>query len=213
MLFRSVFFAALVFLVSPQAFASHIVGADLYYTHVSGNTYTVTFVAYGDCGPASAAAFSTLPTSNPQICIYNGDTLINSISLTVDAPSTGTEVTPLCPGDTSQCTSPTSTIPGIKKFVYSGNITLPYLSSTWRFIYSGYNGTGSAAGRANAITNLTTAGATIMQLADTLNNVAAANSSVQLTVAQQTFFCLSNPNDYNPGAVDPDGDDLNLSSG
>ncbi len=208
--FRYAFFAAFMLLLNSRTFASHIVGADLYYTHVSGNTYTVTFVAYGDCGPMSAAAFSTLPTSSPQICIYNGDTLINSISLTIVAPIAGVEVTPLCPGDTSQCTSPTSTIPGVKKFVYSGNVTLPYTSSVWRFTYSGYNGTGSAAGRAAAITNLSSAGATVMQLVDTLNNASSANSSTHLTVAQQTFFCLNNPNNYNPGAVDPDGDDISI---
>ncbi len=55
---------ALVFIMSPGlARASHIVGTDLYYTHISGNTYKVTIVLNGDCRPLSAGDFSTLPTS------------------------------------------------------------------------------------------------------------------------------------------------------
>ncbi len=206
--FRLAVCAVVALLFNAEVFASHMVGADLYYTHVSGNTYKVTFVAYGNCGAASAAAFSTLPTSTPQICIYNGDSLITSVSLAIDTPSAGVEVTPLCPGDTSQCMNTTSVIPGIKKFVYSGNVTLPYSSATWRFIYTGAMGPGSAAGRASSITNISSAGATIMYLVDTLNNVASPNSSTQLTVAQQTFFCLGALNDYSPSPVDPDGDSL-----
>ena len=40
--------------------ASHIVGADLAYTHVTGSTYKVTLSLYGDCGPMSAAAVCAL---------------------------------------------------------------------------------------------------------------------------------------------------------
>src|ERR1700756_1495107 len=100
--------------------ASHIVGMDLYYQHVTGtaNDYKIYVVAFGDCGPASATAFATLPTSSPTICIYDGNTYVTSISLTIQPPDTGVEITPVCPGVATQCSSTTSTIPGIKKFIY-----------------------------------------------------------------------------------------------
>ena len=207
---RKFLFATLALLFSSNMYASHIVGTDLYYTHVSGNTYKITLAIYGNCGPASAAAFSTLPSAAPQICIYSGDSLITNLSMAIQAPDSGIEITPLCPGDTSQCTNPSSTIPGVKKFVYSVTYTTPYLSHAWRFVYNGYNGSASASGRAAAITNLGSPAATIMQLIDTLDNTTYYNSSPDLTVTQQTFFCLGQVNNYTPTAVDPDGDILTI---
>jgi gliding motility-associated-like protein len=194
------------------AFASHIVGLELYYTYISGNDYTVTLVAYGDCGPASATVFATLPTSTPTICIYDGGTLVNSIVLAVQAPSTGIEVTPVCPKDVlnTQCTDITKPYPGIKKFVYSGVFTMPYQSATWRFVFEGsMGGTGTFAGRAAAITNIISG--TDTHLEDTLDNTIFNNSNPIMTTVPTPFFCLNNSDSYNPGAVDADGDSLSFS--
>jgi len=216
--------ALLFFCAGSPAKASHIVGADLYYTHISGNTYQISIALYGDCGPLSAAAFSSLPISTPQICVYKGNTLVTTVSLGLPSPTCGTEITHLCPGDSSTCVSLTATLPGIKKFLYSATYTLPDTSSVWRFVYTGNNGgtsatvtcpglyyTGastvpSSAGRAAAITNILSG--TTMQLIDTLNNSFAANSNPILTVAQQTYFCAYLHNEFDPGAVDPDSDSL-----
>ncbi len=197
-----------------SSFASHIVGCDMFYTWVSGNTYKVTVILYGNCGPASSAAFSTLPTSTPYVCIWDGATYWNTIHCAIVPPSTGVEITPVCPADSllTQCHVSTSTIPGITKFVYSVNVTLPHASRNWRFVYTGDNGAGSASGRAASITNLATAGSSIMQLIDTLNNIDTGiyshNTSPILTVLPTPFFCLNSTDCYNPGALDPDGDSL-----
>src|SRR5439155_377977 len=136
--------------------ASHIVGADMYYTHVSALTYKVTVILYGDCGPASSAAFGTLPSATPKVCVFNGATAVTTLTLAIEAPSAGVEITPVCPAYTysTQCTNPSFTTPGIKKFVYSTNYTFPTTSAAWRFVFNGSCGTASAAGRAAAITNL-----------------------------------------------------------
>ena len=203
--------AAVFCLMGISSSASHLVGADLFYTHISDSTYKVTFVAYGDCGPASAAAFSTLPISAPQVCVFDGSTAVTSLALDVEAPNTGVEITPLCPGhDTSQCTFPSSTIPGIKKFVYSTTYTMPHRSSRWSFVYSGYNGIGATAGRAAAITNLVAASSTYVQLIATLDNTSVNNSNTELTVSQETYFNLSSSDYYTPGAVDPDADSIDI---
>lgn len=199
------------FACAPLARASHIVGADLYYTHVSGNTYKITVVLYGDCGPASAGAFSALPSATPSVCVYDGTSMMATVMLTPDVSGSNIEITPLCPGDTSQCTNPSSIVPGVKKFKYDGNYTLPYTSSLWRFVYQGYNAASGSAGRAAAITNIPSAGATMIQLIDTLNNTTYNNSSPALTVSQQTFFCNAQHDNYTPGIVDPEGDSVVVS--
>ncbi len=192
--------------VSNKATASHIVGLDLFYTYVSGNTYSITLVAYGDCGPASASAFSTLPTCTPFICIYDGNTLVDNVLLAVQPPDVGLEITPVCPGIITQCADPASAIPGIKKFVYTATYTLPHTSNLWRFLFTGNMGSGSLAGRAAAITNIVSG--TITELVDTLDNTITHNSNPNLTVGPTPYFCLDNSDNYNPGAIDPDGDSL-----
>jgi gliding motility-associated-like protein len=201
------FIVILLLLSGVASKASHIVGVDLFYSYVSGNTYKITLVAYGDC---AGAAFSTLPSGYPTICIYNGNVSYSSLTLAIQAPTAGVEITPVCPADAAltQCTSLSYTIPGIKKFIYTGTYTLPYASSTWRFIFTGDMGS-SSAGRGTTITNI--ASGTIVQLVDTLNNSLSYNNNAEFTILPTPFFCLDQPNDYNPGALDPDGDSLAIS--
>jgi gliding motility-associated-like protein len=199
-----------------STFASHIVAADLFYTWVSGDTYQVTVVLYGDCGDASAAALSLLPSGTPRICIYDGDNLDRSVRLDIVDTLAGVEITPLiCPGSVTQCSDPASTIPGIKQFIYTGTVTLPRPSHVWRFVFTGYYYSGSA-GRAAAITNIEDAGNSILQLVDTLDNTTYHNSSPVFTALPTPFFCQNSNSCYAPGAVDvydssasrPGGDSL-----
>jgi gliding motility-associated-like protein len=197
----------LLLFLNINSYASHIVGMDLYYTHAVGNTYTITLVAFGDCGPASAPAFSTLPSATPDICIFDGNTYVTTVTLAILPPTTGVEITPVCTGTITQCSNPGSAVPGIKKFVYTGTYTVPHTSHYWRFLFTGDMGAGaSAAGRAAAITNIL--GGTTTQLVDTLDDTHHNNSNPLLTIVPVPFFCLNNSDSYNPGAIDPDGDSL-----
>src|ERR1700722_9662605 len=90
----TLFLAILLF--SGNAFATHIAGADLFYTWDSGSVYTITLVVYGNCASATSA---DLPTATPQICIYKEGTYVTSITLAIQAPSAGIEVTPVCAPD------------------------------------------------------------------------------------------------------------------
>src|ERR1700683_1017940 len=91
-------------LMHTSSFASHIVGCDLFYTWVSGNTYQITVILYGNCG-TTTGAFETLSYSAPQVCIWNGGTFFEDINLTIQAPTSGVEITPVCPIDSAltQC--------------------------------------------------------------------------------------------------------------
>ena len=153
-----------------RSYASHIFGVDLYYSHVGSNTYTVHLVVYGDC---SSSVFYTLSTATPTIDVYNGGTYLSSITLAVQPPINGVEVTPVCPSQAAntQCSDITNPLPGIKKFVYTGNVTLTGTSTVFRFVFAGSMSASSIAGRASSITNINSPGTSNIQLVDTLNNV------------------------------------------
>ena len=219
---RGLLFSGILLLMHINSFASHIVAAELRYKWVSGNTYQITTYLYGDCG-STTGAFQTLPITTPEICIYDGNTYVATITLSLPSPTCGTEVTPVCPDSLAytNCVNPSYSIPGIIKFISSANYTLPHTSANWRFIYTSNNGgtfgswscTGtlgsgsglpSAAGRSSAITSIVPG--TSIQLIDTLNNSATNtrghNSSPVLTVEPIPYYCALYLDCYNPGAVD-----------
>ncbi|MBC7554302.1 MAG: hypothetical protein H7257_10010, partial [Taibaiella sp.] len=158
-----------ILLMSISSRANHIFGIDLNYTWLRDSTYKITLVVYGDCSPAAstASAFALLPSATPQICIYRGGATTASANLTlsIESPSTGVEVTPVCADSAghTQCSSTSSAIPGIKKFTYSTNYTFPSRSTAWRIIFNGALGSNTA-GRSAAITNINSAGSSVIQL-------------------------------------------------
>lgn len=208
------FYVLLILLLTAGSIkASHFYGADFFYTHVSGNTYTVTLVVYGDCTGSGnpSSAFSALPTATPGVDVFNGSSLYTTTTLVIQTPSAGVEVTPVCPSqlNNTNCTNSSSTIPGVRKFVYSRNITLNTTSANWKFLFTGTMGT-TAAGRSNSITNITISSlnGSVTQLEATLNNVNSSNSSPVYTTIPTPFFSINKAASYNPGTVDPNGDSL-----
>jgi hypothetical protein len=199
--------SVLLAMVAGRAHASHIYGADFFYTYVSGTTYTVTLVVYGDCG---GTVFPSLPTSTPEVRVFNGTTLTQTVSLTAQAPTAGVEVTPVCPSQLSNtnCVNPAGTVPGVKRFTYSRNVTLGSTSANWKFQFTGTMGGGSSAGRSNSITNIVIGAGSTMMLEATLNNTSVTNSSPTYTTIPTPFFCINKAANYNPGSVDPDADNL-----
>ena len=188
---------------SFNSFGDHIKGVGLSYSYVSGSTYKITLTVYTGCAPTA-----TLSYASPQILIYNGNTYTDSIHLVVVPPDSGIEVTALCAADTTQCISTSSTIPGIRKYVYSGNYTLPSTSAAWRFIFNGFMGGAAAASREASITNLSAPGSTIIQLEDTLNNTVYNSTSPVIHSNLQQNVAINQNDFYSPFAVDSGGDAL-----
>ncbi len=210
-------FQCLVLLVaslfmSTQASATHIFGIDLYYTYVSGNTYTINMAIYGDCAAANAStAFNALYTDMPEVQIYNGNFIYQTVSLNPISPE-GIEVTPVCTSDTNNttCSNPANTVPGVRKFTYSKTVTLSGPSANWVFHFDGALGNNTNAGRSSTITNVLGNGTSVISLDAQLNNLTAANSSSVYTTIPTPFFCDNVPANFNPGAVDPNGDSLSF---
>lgn len=188
--------------------ANHIYGMDFYYTHVSSNTYTIRANIYGDCRRGSI--FLALSTATPIVYIYNGSSFIDSIPLKIQSPNTGVEITPVCPAQANNTACKNGTLPGIKKFVYSANVTLNTTSANWRFRFMGTLNPFvipiEEAGRSLSINNIVSG--SVIQLEATLNNLQGPNSSPTFTTVPTPFFCVNKSAGYNLGAVDPNTDSL-----
>jgi gliding motility-associated-like protein len=221
---RKIYFLLLLllFTLSPRSYAVHLYGGDLLYQHVSGNTYRIMVVLYGDCGSLDSNTFNTLKVSSPQIYIYNGATPAPSYSLDlpIDTALSDIDVTPVCPeeANNTRCKSLTTTLPGIKKFVYYDTVTLSQPSANWRFVFTGrlyYDPQTTqtiSAGRSISITNIVFGGglSQVMYLVATLNNLTGPNSSPVYTTVPTPFYCINIPQQYNQGASDPDADSLSF---
>ncbi|OJW77404.1 MAG: hypothetical protein BGO69_18680 [Bacteroidetes bacterium 46-16] len=196
-------------LCSGQVLATHIFGGELLYAWAPGNSYALKLTLYGDCSAVSST-FSTLYTSHPLISIYRGNTLVDSIRLQPES-GTGIEVSPVCPSQTGNTTCNGGTLPGVTKFVYTGNIIPGSNEPDWRFVFNGDLG-GTSAGRSSNISNISAAAnINLLTLVATLNNTAGPNSSPEYNTIPTPFYALNLPQEYNQGAVDPNGDSLGFS--
>lgn len=188
--------------------ASHILGGEIFYTYVSGNTYNVSMIIYGDCA-GTAGAFQGLTTATPEVQVFNGSTLVSTIFLQPQSGS-GTLVSPVCPDEINNTTcTPNGTLPGVKKYVYTTAYNIVGSSANWKFRSTGQLQNSTLAGRSNNITNvIIPGGGSLMSLEATLNNTFATNSSPTYTTIPTPFFCINKPQEYNQGAVDPNVDSL-----
>jgi len=108
----TILFALALFTNLPKAYATHLFGADFYYTHVSGNTYTLVLDMYGDC---SGAAFPNLNVATPEVEVYDNGTLFQLLNLGLSGPPI--EVTPVCPSQINNTTCNGGTIPVSKNLL------------------------------------------------------------------------------------------------
>lgn len=196
---------------STSLWASHLFGGEIFYTYISGNTYKVTLVLYGDCG-GTATAFQGLPTATPNVVVLNNTTQIQTLLLTPQSGN-GVNVSPVCPDEINNTTCDGGTLPGVKRFTYSANVVLNGQSTNWVFRFNGQFSNNTLAGRSNSITNIfIPGGGSLLCLEATLNNTQAVNnSSPTYTSIPTPFFCMNFPQEYNQGAVDPNGDSLTFS--
>ena len=197
----------MLMLCALQGFASHLFGGELYYTYQSGNQYKVTLIIYGDC---SGQAFPNLQGATPEVDVSNNGAAYTTLFLSQEGA--GVEVSPVCPSQLNNTTCKGGSVPGVKRYIYSSFINLPFASTNWKFEFNGNMGI-TQAGRSNAMTNVVIPGTTgsVMILDATLNNTGGNNSSPYYSTIPTPFFCINVAQQYNQGAVDPDGDLLTFS--
>jgi hypothetical protein len=147
-----------------------------------------------------------------------GDVTIFTQRLDYDAALSNIEITPVCPDEANNttCININNPIPGIKKFVYSRNFTLPGTASNWRFVFMGDMSTAppTSAGRSsiiqNAVIDNTQGSGSLMYLEATLNNTLGNNNSTTFSSLPTPFFCINKAANYTLGATDPENDSLQL---
>ncbi len=188
-----VFFSA-----SQQSYATHAMGADITYKCLGGNTYEITYSFYYDCS-SSYPMPQTLPIS-----YYSTSCSIGPLTfdITKDAALSNIEVTPICPTLHSTCVDINSIYPGVKQFIYKGDITLPQQCSDWIFAYGMYARNGN-------INTINGAGSDSLTVFAMLNNtISPGNNSSYFSSLPVPYICQGQSYCYNNGAVDPDGDSL-----
>lgn len=209
--FFLVFFAG----ISQSAQASHAAGCELQYQCIGLNQYKIILKFYRDCTGIAAP-------SNPSVQITSPGCGSNTINLNLimdpvlSCGSTiqdGCEVSPsLCSAYLAQTgCNYTGTgqppYPGIKVYVYSNTVTLPYACSAWkvRFTESARN---PSSNLVNASGNNLSIESIINNSTDSVTGQAIQNNSVKFANLPVFMVCVNSPTWYNHGAFDSDGDSL-----
>jgi gliding motility-associated-like protein len=185
-----VFLFVLSIISSIKVKASHAMGADCTYEYIGPNQYLVTFSFYRDCSGIPAPSLLSLDIANS--CGY----VVPTVNL-VPTPTSPTQISPLCPSDSSTCDGGTFT--GIQEWVYTGIVTLPGACADWTFSH-----TESARNTA-----ITTSGGGNLFVYSTLNNLnGIINNSPTFSNKPVPFACAGQTFNFNHGAYDAEGDSL-----
>ena len=122
MLMKKLFPLLLFFLFPFLTKATHIVGGELYYEHLSGDQYQVTLLLYRDCGNGNAGYPGT---AQIRAWYNNGQ---NSID--IDIPFPGATVIPpvidSCVIDPGVC---------VESAEYTATVTLPQVDGGYHLLY------------------------------------------------------------------------------
>lgn len=196
----------ILILISSQAKASHLFGGELTYQHTGGLNYDIILTLYGDCGGQS---YNLLFSAIPRVEVYDGNIAFTSLYL-LPFGTAGEEVTPVCPAEVNNTRCKGGSLPGVSRFMFKAPITLSNPSPNWTFSFDGQLGQNSMAGRSASITNISNGvgNFSIMRLVATLNNSLQANTSATYSTIPTPFYCINIPQQYNQGAFDINGDDL-----
>lgn len=176
--------------------ASHIMGGEITYTWVSGNTYNLSLTLYRDCSGIAAPSSASVVISSASC----GVSLTATLTPALPAPI---YITPSCPGYVSTCQG--GNLPGAEKHIYTGTVTLP--SNCPDYIISRRECCRNA-----AITNLENPGSHNGYFSATLNNLNFPfNSSPTFATNPVIYLEPGNLVTINNGVFDPDGDSIVVS--
>ncbi|MBZ0097820.1 MAG: hypothetical protein K8F30_01970, partial [Taibaiella sp.] len=183
--------------------ANNAAAGEITYTWLSDSTYRVLFKLYNDCSGSSA------PDSIP-LCVYNGcanngfTTMMHKLNGNIrnNTLGNGSEVPIGCWSQKPTiCTSPSSTLPGLREWWYVDTVMLPARCTNWRFRV--------ALSARNSAKNISSGN---MLVETVFNNLLSLqNSSPDFFERPTIFVCLNQPFMHDMNAIDPDGDSLDFS--
>ena len=165
-------------------------GAELTYECLGANQYVLTVSFYRDCSGISAPASATINLIAPS-CGQNFSVSLPQVS--------SQEISALCPTALSTCQGGSQ--PGVEQYIYADTVSLTPCPD-WTFSWS-------HCCRNPLITNLQAPSSQNIYVEATLDNTGnSCNSSPIFTTLSVPYICDGQPNSYNQGAIDADGDSL-----
>ncbi|MGB0885448.1 MAG: PKD domain-containing protein [Chitinophagales bacterium] len=178
--------------------ATHIVGGEITYTHVAGNTYEVTLTVYRDEFNGSANAQFDSPA---MVYLYDvNGSYIDSFQFFLDDPNQARDLIE------NPYPNPCLTVPAnieIQKGVYTKTITVPNGFTAFDLIYARCCRNGALI---NNLTNPEDQGSTFTVRIPATNIY--NNSSPTFDLVPPIFVCLGSDIDMDQSATDIDGDSL-----
>ena len=188
-----------------EAQATHLVGGELYYTHLGASNYLVTLKVYRDCGPAN-----TLGTGFDEqvyIGMWDGTGQIGDNDvLTIPLTQSNVSNVPVALGN--PCGTPPPDL-CIEQAIYSTTVSLPATSYGWDLVWQ-------RCCRNPSISNLQNFGGTENPGATFVAHVPGTSVSSDATQNSSPVFqelppvavCANFDFVWDHSAIDPDGDEL-----
>lgn len=200
-------FLLLLAFFAKSVFASHFMGLDMTYEQISPNVYRIYHAIYIDCaGAASSSYVQPVSMSNPfpapmitaSAVGCTPPALTNSWNLV-----NFSEVTPIAPGTTTQCSDSAGTMNGAAQALYymDYDITSYSCASSADIVLSWTN-----CCRNYVITS--GADGTSMSMNTCTIKTGISNSSPSFLTYPVLYICAGQPSIYSQGASDIDGDSL-----
>lgn len=184
--------------------ADHTMAVDLTYKCINETTYELTLGFYLDC----SSGLLQDPPEQPIINIIS-NTCGEAFNTTLTQEDSGlptNEVSPFCAEEllAGNTTCLLGDLPGVKRFIYKGEVTIPKKCSDWVFSYQ-LEGGANAETRSALITNLINPEFESLYVEATLNNTFACNSSPNFLQMPVGYFC-NVPSSFSLGVDNPEAD-------
>ena len=190
---RSATATLLLLLFTCAAQATHLIGGELFYTHISGDDYEVTLKMYRDCGPGNTN--QTGFDASAEIAAYNADgsyfgSWFFSLSTSEPVPIVWN----------NPCLTPPSTI-CVEEGVFAGTVTLPAGTGGYTLSYQ-------RCCRSPVVINLFDPASQGLTCAVTVpdTDVSGPNSSPNFNSYPPIALCASQSMAFTHAATDADGD-------
>lgn len=195
-LFYSAFFLVLFAITGPSVYGTHIMGGEMTYQYISGDSFLVTLILYRDCSPGAATLGTTASLSVKSIGCMNTSVTANLVS------GSGNDITPVCSSISSPCNSSQSGLPlGIEQYVYTTIVVIPCnkFEISW-----------TSCCRNSDITNGLHDASFYIYVSNDSPGMAVVgpNSSPEFSSPAAIFAPVSQPASFDFSATDLDGDSL-----
>lgn len=205
--FLKSFFVFLLFVfATPESHATHFMGVDMSYECRSPCIYRITHKTYYDCLGGATPRPPSVPSA-PNINFRGTPVGCNSTPLPAGpwVLVQYVEVTPICPGFLTGCSTPVSSIRGVREGYYYRDYDFCIAGSTPCTKYA--LGWGSCC-RNGVITSGAAnsgiyTGNTVIDL-----SITPCNSSPSFLFKPVPYICAGQKQTFIQGAFDPDGDSL-----